>query len=128
MERLLRERTLRKNRSFQSNDGDSELSRSDSFSNDIDADFALLDEEESQERRSFSDNNCKQRLLVVANRLPVSAVRSGVDSWQLEVSVGGLVSALLGKCFKNFSVLVVNLNIVAFESNLNSVYSFWLQV
>lgn len=38
----------------------------------------------------------KQRLLVVANRLPVSAVRKGEDSWQLEVSVGGLVSALLG--------------------------------
>ncbi|KAF3450522.1 hypothetical protein FNV43_RR06607 [Rhamnella rubrinervis] len=38
----------------------------------------------------------KQRLLVVANRLPVSAVRKGEDSWQLEISVGGLVSALLG--------------------------------
>ena len=39
----------------------------------------------------------KQRLLVVANRLPVSAVRKGEDSWQLEMSVGGLVTALLGK-------------------------------
>ncbi|CAN4105707.1 unnamed protein product [Withania somnifera] len=38
----------------------------------------------------------KQRLLVVANRLPVSAVRKGKDSWALDVSVGGLVSALLG--------------------------------
>ncbi|KAL7243392.1 hypothetical protein ACSBR1_015732 [Camellia fascicularis] len=38
----------------------------------------------------------KQRLLVVANRLPVSAVRRGEDSWALEISVGGLVSALLG--------------------------------
>lgn len=38
----------------------------------------------------------KQRLLVVANRLPVSAVRKGEESWHLEVSVGGLVSALLG--------------------------------
>ncbi|KAK1420382.1 hypothetical protein QVD17_21928 [Tagetes erecta] len=38
----------------------------------------------------------KHRLLVVANRLPVSAVRKGDASWQLEVSVGGLVSALLG--------------------------------
>ncbi|KAL1829613.1 hypothetical protein ACET3Z_008025 [Daucus carota] len=37
-----------------------------------------------------------QRLLVVANRLPVSANRRGEDSWALEVSVGGLVSALLG--------------------------------
>lgn len=39
---------------------------------------------------------CRQRLLVVANRLPVSAVRKGEDSWSLEISAGGLVSALLG--------------------------------
>lgn len=39
----------------------------------------------------------KQRLLVVANRLPVSAVRRSEDSWTLEISAGGLVSALLGK-------------------------------
>ncbi|QCE10205.1 alpha,alpha-trehalose-phosphate synthase [UDP-forming] 1 isoform X1 [Vigna unguiculata] len=38
----------------------------------------------------------KQRLLVVANRLPVSAIRKGEDSWSLEISAGGLVSALLG--------------------------------
>ncbi|KAJ6423519.1 hypothetical protein OIU84_024476 [Salix udensis] len=38
----------------------------------------------------------RQRLLVVANRLPVSAVRKGEDSWSLEMSAGGLVSALLG--------------------------------
>ncbi|KAI5440394.1 alpha,alpha-trehalose-phosphate synthase [UDP-forming] 1 isoform X2 [Lathyrus oleraceus] len=38
----------------------------------------------------------RQRLLVVANRLPVSAVRKGEDSWSLEISAGGLVSALLG--------------------------------
>ncbi|CAJ1957708.1 unnamed protein product [Sphenostylis stenocarpa] len=37
----------------------------------------------------------KQRLLVVANRLPVSAIRKGEDSWSLEISAGGLVSALL---------------------------------
>jgi trehalose 6-phosphate synthase/phosphatase len=36
-----------------------------------------------------------QRLLVVANRLPVSATRKG-DEWTLELSAGGLVSALLG--------------------------------
>lgn len=40
----------------------------------------------------------RQRLLVVANRLPVSAVRRGEESWSLEISAGGLVSALLGKC------------------------------
>jgi len=33
---------------------------------------------------------------VVANRLPVSAIREG-DSWDLRLSPGGLVSALLGK-------------------------------
>ncbi|XP_008792292.2 alpha,alpha-trehalose-phosphate synthase [UDP-forming] 1 isoform X2 [Phoenix dactylifera] len=52
----------------------------------------------------MSGNRCKrsngkamkQRLLVVANRLPVSAVRQGEDSWALEISAGGLVSALLG--------------------------------
>lgn len=49
----------------------------------------------------------RQRLLVVANRLPVSAVRRGEDSWSLEISAGGLVTALLGKllatwhCCKN---------------------------
>lgn len=39
----------------------------------------------------------RQRLLVVANRLPVSAVRRGENSWSLEISAGGLVSALLGR-------------------------------
>ncbi|CAI9088880.1 OLC1v1023330C1 [Oldenlandia corymbosa var. corymbosa] len=38
----------------------------------------------------------RQRLLVVANRLPVSAHRLKEDSWALEISAGGLVSALLG--------------------------------
>ncbi|XVF35056.1 hypothetical protein REPUB_Repub18cG0112000 [Reevesia pubescens] len=35
-------------------------------------------------------------MLVVASRLPVSAVRRGEDSWSLEISGGGLVTALLG--------------------------------
>lgn len=39
----------------------------------------------------------KARLLVVANRLPVSAVRTGEESWSLEVSHDEYVSALLGK-------------------------------
>ncbi|KAL0704361.1 hypothetical protein Bca4012_070786 [Brassica carinata] len=38
----------------------------------------------------------RQRLLVVANRLPVSAKRTGENSWSLEMSPGGLVSGLLG--------------------------------
>lgn len=37
-----------------------------------------------------------QRLLVVANRLPVSAIRLDGDKWDLQLSAGGLVSALLG--------------------------------
>eukprot|EP00271_Cylindrocystis_brebissonii_P011686 TRINITY_DN29599_c0_g1_i1.p1 TRINITY_DN29599_c0_g1~~TRINITY_DN29599_c0_g1_i1.p1 ORF type:complete len:1058 (+),score=166.06 TRINITY_DN29599_c0_g1_i1:961-4134(+) len=37
-----------------------------------------------------------QRLLVVANRLPVSASPRPDGSWSLELSAGGLVSALLG--------------------------------
>ncbi|XP_078168786.1 trehalose-6-phosphate synthase [Carex rostrata] len=47
-------------------------------------------------RRLGTMKGMKQRLLVVANRLPVSAVRRGEDSWSLEISAGGLVSALLG--------------------------------
>ena len=47
-----------------------------------------------------------QRLLVVANRLPVSAVREG-QGWDLKLSAGGLVSALLGTppslCHPNFN-------------------------
>ncbi|OAY78691.1 alpha,alpha-trehalose-phosphate synthase [UDP-forming] 1 [Ananas comosus] len=46
--------------------------------------------------RMGGSRGMKQRLLVVANRLPVSAVRRGEDSWSLEISAGGLVSALLG--------------------------------
>ncbi|GLT62264.1 hypothetical protein SLA2020_349140 [Shorea laevis] len=52
---------------------------------------ALAEEYERHDGRSY-----RQRLLVVANRLPVSAVRRGEDSWSLEISAGGLVSALLG--------------------------------
>ncbi|KAH1120710.1 hypothetical protein J1N35_003870 [Gossypium stocksii] len=52
---------------------------------------ALTEGCERQDGRSF-----RQRLLVVANRLPVSAVRRGEDSWSLEISAGGLVTALLG--------------------------------
>jgi len=48
--------------------------------------------EERHETKAF-----RQRLLVVANRLPVSAVRKGEDAWSLEISAGGLVSALLGE-------------------------------
>lgn len=51
----------------------------------------------------------KQRLLVVANRLPVSAVRRGEDSWSLEISAGGLVSALLGKWHLNYHFICLSI-------------------
>ncbi|XVE51522.1 hypothetical protein DITRI_Ditri02bG0048900 [Diplodiscus trichospermus] len=106
LERLLRERELRKfNKSL--NDGETDqLSTHDSFSPDAETSTWFNDDESleaiSAARASFDGcerqdfRASKQRLLVVANRLPVSAVRRGEDSWQLEISVGGLVSALLG--------------------------------
>ncbi|KAL8141303.1 hypothetical protein V2J09_007324 [Rumex salicifolius] len=59
------------------------------------ADAALASQTEGYERVDLMPQP-KQRLLVVANRLPVSAVRRGEDSWSLDISAGGLVSALLG--------------------------------
>lgn len=38
----------------------------------------------------------QQRLLIVANRLPVHVRKGGDNEWLLQVSAGGLVSALLG--------------------------------
>ncbi|XVF87250.1 hypothetical protein PTKIN_Ptkin18bG0103700 [Pterospermum kingtungense] len=111
LERLLRERELRKiNKSLNDNGDTDQLSAQESFSPDADTSphYWFNDHEDSPEAARFSfDGSCdhqrqdhfrasKQRLLVVANRLPVSAVRRGDDSWQLEISVGGLVSALLG--------------------------------
>lgn len=108
--RLLRESFLRKNnKATNSNEG----AAADSLEHDYSSGYreddnfnaynverflegaamatALSDGCEKQEGRP-----CRQRLLVVANRLPVSAVRRGEDSWSLEISAGGLVSALLG--------------------------------
>ncbi|KAK4481285.1 hypothetical protein RD792_012170 [Penstemon davidsonii] len=70
LERLLRERELKRSK---------------------DEDFYLIDGWGEQGARVR-----KQRLLVVANRLPLSAVRTGEDSWSLKISAGGVVSALLG--------------------------------
>eukprot|EP00257_Ricinus_communis_P006677 XP_002522296.2 alpha,alpha-trehalose-phosphate synthase [UDP-forming] 1 isoform X2 [Ricinus communis] len=104
LERLLRDRELRKfNRIFNSNDDLGEGIVEELFAND-----SVLNETENSgplhegtllegvDGCEWPDGHPKQRLLVVANRLPVSAVRRGEDSWQLEISVGGLVSALLG--------------------------------
>ncbi|OVA14303.1 Glycosyl transferase [Macleaya cordata] len=114
LERLLRQRELRKfNRNFQPNDeaaaatSDSNGDNAEFLENELnlgegynldddffggDGLFSSVNEGCEKQGKRFS----KQRLLVVANRLPVSAVRMGDDSWSLEISAGGLVSALLG--------------------------------
>lgn len=110
LERLLRDRELRKsnrsihlNEEVKDNKGDVDtywdgLSDGDKWPHDeelldgITTPRVLND----QGRDKQNGRPPKQRLLVVANRLPVSAVRRGEDSWALEMSVGGLVTALLG--------------------------------
>ncbi|KAL8087902.1 hypothetical protein AgCh_037880 [Apium graveolens] len=47
----------------------------------------------------------KPRLLVVSNRLPYSAVRIE-DSWSLDISAGGPVTALLGKFYTDASLFI----------------------
>ncbi|KAL3631491.1 threalose-6-phosphate phosphatase [Castilleja foliolosa] len=102
--RLLRERVQRELRRNNSRIDGNDLSRGLGLS-DLDITGASNVEQylegAAQARNEGWDNSpderpTKQRLLVVANRLPVSAVRRGEDSWSLEISAGGLVSALLG--------------------------------
>ncbi len=119
VERLLRDREQRKsNRISHSNEAiDSNGRGSESFEHEL-----YLREEENARVYSVSEylegaaaasavnEGCerqdgkpsRQRLLVVANRLPVSAIRRGEDSWSLEISAGGLVSALLGNWWLDF--------------------------
>lgn len=115
VERLLRDRELRKiNRAFQQKEAGSGVGGggqakpehppensvrdvgSEPDEEIIDGSLAPITTIGVENRRSRG-RPMRQRLLVVANRLPVSAVRRGEDSWYLEVSAGGLVSALLGK-------------------------------
>ncbi|MQL99833.1 hypothetical protein Taro_032560, partial [Colocasia esculenta] len=110
VERLLRERELRKfNRTIHLNDevGDGGILEHDRVSVESGewvtvGDDEILDVVAAAMRvasEGLDDQDgglMKQRLLVVANRLPVSAVRRAEDSWSLEISAGGLVSALLG--------------------------------
>ncbi|KAI4374670.1 hypothetical protein MLD38_012637 [Melastoma candidum] len=111
VERLLRDRELRKSsrvanssdaadsfRPSEFADNDLRLREVENLRNSHDERFlegAFAEKSfegcEKQDGRPF-----RQRLLVVANRLPVSAVRRGEDSWSLEMSAGGLVTALLG--------------------------------
>lgn len=99
-ERLLREREFRRrNRaSSQPNEASDNYRENDenegrSRDGDNSVEQLLV---AAEERERIDERPCRQRLLVVANRLPVSAVRKGEDSWSLEISAGGLVSALLG--------------------------------
>lgn len=110
LERLLKERELRKslksyNVDVRSNGGiennvvDNQISTSTSDKLPTEEELAngiRINKIVSNEHVVPDNRPPKHRLLVVANRLPVSAVRKGDASWQLEVSVGGLVSALLG--------------------------------
>ncbi|XP_024377190.1 alpha,alpha-trehalose-phosphate synthase [UDP-forming] 1 isoform X2 [Physcomitrium patens] len=57
---------------------------------------AHTDNYESSRNLNDKIHRSAQRLLVVANRLPVSATRLDGDKWDLQLSAGGLVSALLG--------------------------------
>lgn len=116
LERLLRERELRRsNLASQTNEDGNRHAELSSFFLTDGENSALSGDEDSADgaaaARAFVDGcewqegrPSKQRLLVVANRLPVSAVRKGEDSWQLEISVGGLVSALLGKDNSSFLI------------------------
>nr|GEY21955.1 alpha,alpha-trehalose-phosphate synthase [UDP-forming] 1-like [Tanacetum cinerariifolium] len=95
IQRLLRERELRKNiKASYTNDvgGNDAIEYGDNLVEQyLEGASAARDGWEKPDGGLFT-----QRLLVVANRLPVSAVRRGEESWSLEVSAGGLVSALLG--------------------------------
>ncbi|KAL7089222.1 hypothetical protein ACP275_13G175700 [Erythranthe tilingii] len=94
LERLLRDRELRRSNKFSS--FNEELRDSNG---DFDANEPYLSDGERVYREEDileGSTPVRQRLLVVANRLPVSAIRKSEDSWTLDVSVGGLVSALLG--------------------------------
>lgn len=112
IERLLRDREFRKNsRASQSSDSidgniRTELSEHDLRLRDRDVsgvsyveqylEGALAAQALNEGWERVDGRPIRQRLLVVANRLPVSAVRRGEESWSLEISAGGLVSALLG--------------------------------
>ncbi|GBG69703.1 hypothetical protein CBR_g4535 [Chara braunii] len=63
-----------------------------------------VDEDRTDSMNQGKGGAKQERLLVVANRLPVCARREADGSWQLDLSAGGLVSALLG-VKKNFETV-----------------------
>lgn len=104
--RLLRDRELRRSsRASSSSDGTDGNVGSEVFENDSSASSYVeqylenIAQAHNKGWESPDGRPIRQRLLVVANRLPVSAVRKDKDSWLLEINAGGLVSALLGKDF-----------------------------
>lgn len=88
VERLLQERQLRRNRS-------SGLLASDSEDTGSEVDFTA--------GTGSSTRGSRYRLIIVANRLPVSATRGPDGSWSLRDSVSGLVAGLRG-AEKNYDV------------------------
>ncbi|KAL2326848.1 hypothetical protein Fmac_020275 [Flemingia macrophylla] len=110
LERLLRERELRKSgrgsvlTEVNENNGrrvggegieyEAEQGRKEEGAVDVAGEGDVAEKGAGVERQEAKA--LRQRLLVVANRLPVSAVRKGEKAWSLEISAGGLVSALLG--------------------------------
>lgn len=52
----------------------------------------------NESKKSQEGRALRPQLLVVSNRLPFSAVRIE-DSWSLDISAGGPVTALLGKFY-----------------------------
>ncbi|CAK8561350.1 unnamed protein product [Lathyrus sativus] len=97
VERLLRDRELRK-RGSENNEyleQDQEKDYVEKLSSSSSSITEIRQQEGDDVVGKYGSTN-RQRLLVVANRLPVSAIRKGEDCWSLEISAGGLVSALLG--------------------------------
>ncbi|XP_074311183.1 alpha,alpha-trehalose-phosphate synthase [UDP-forming] 1-like [Silene latifolia] len=93
--RLLRLRELKRIRQNTEN-FDNNSSSTDPIGHDFSRVEKYLEGAEASIPYELAEEVPTQRLLVVANRLPVSAVRRSEDSWSLDISAGGLVSALLG--------------------------------
>ncbi|KAL9160368.1 hypothetical protein ABFS82_08G194400 [Erythranthe guttata] len=97
--RLLRERELRRNNRIPPSNNNNRPIEINDHNHASEQHYSEVGADRAPNGRHINSSNgrpTKQRLLVVANRLPVSAVRRGEDSWSLEISAGGLVSALLG--------------------------------
>ncbi|CAH9098384.1 unnamed protein product [Cuscuta epithymum] len=100
VERLLRERELRKTRpqiyDSVEHAWDQRVESDDLRVPQVERHVEGAAQAGNEEHQRGDRNIIRQRLLVVANRLPVSATRNPDQSWALEISAGGLVTALLG--------------------------------